>query len=116
MQSHNGVSFSNSHQNVSILAMIQDGVQGTDDSSTTDAPSSKSGTSTTSGGGAGLVQLLNIYGNPYSAARGYNSGYIPTSGNLSEAAGATACYVSDIANRLTGCVNAKSTCPDDTAL
>ncbi len=74
--------------------MIQDGVQGT-----------KSG--------VGLVQLLDTYGDPYSAARGYNSGYVPTSGDLSEAAGATACYVSDVANRLTGWVNAESTCPGD---
>jgi len=42
------------------------------------------------------------------------SGYIPDSGDLSEKAGATACYVTDIANRLTGWVNAKSTCPGDT--
>ena len=75
--------------------MVQDGTQGTTD-------------------GAGLVQNLNLYGNPYSAARGYNSGYIPKSGDLSEAAGATACYVTDIANRLTGWVNAKSTCPGKT--
>lgn len=76
------------------MAMIQDGTQGTT-------------------AGDGLVQNLNVYGNPYSAARGYNSGYIPTNGNLSEAAGATACYVSDIANRLTGWVYANSTCPGD---
>ena len=74
--------------------MVQDGTQGT-------------------ASGNGLVQNLNIYGNAYSAARGYNSGYIPKSGNLSEAAGATACYVSDIANRLTGWVTAKSTCAGD---
>lgn len=42
-----------------------------------------------------------------------NSGYIPESGNLSEKAGATACYVTDIANRLTGWVRAESTCPDN---
>ena len=92
MQSHNGDSYSKSDPWLSILLMIQDGVQGTKY-------------------GDGLVQLLNIYGDPYSAARGYNSGYIPKSGDLSEAAGATACYVSDVANRLTGWVNAASTCP-----
>ena len=96
MQSHNGDSYSKSNPWLSILLMIQDGVQGT-----------KSGD--------GLVQLLNTYGDPYSASRGYNSGYIPKSGDLSEAAGATACYVSDVANRLTGWVNAKSTCPGDNA-
>ena len=73
--------------------MVQDGTQGTSY-------------------GAGLVQNLNLYGNAYSAARGYNSGYIPKSGNLSEAAGATACYVTDIANRLTGWVRAPSKCQD----
>lgn len=96
MQSHNGHSYSASHTKLSILAMVQDGTQGTKD-------------------GNGLVQNLDTYGNAYEAARGYNSGYVPTNGNLSEAAGATACYVSDIANRLTGWVNAKSTCPGDTA-
>ena len=73
--------------------MVQDGTQGT-------------------AGGAGLVQNLNLYGDLYKAARGYNSGYIPANGNLSAAAGATACYVSDIANRLTGWVKAKSSCTE----
>ncbi|KAK5117853.1 hypothetical protein LTR85_008627 [Meristemomyces frigidus] len=93
MQSHNGHAYSAAHANISILAMVQDGTQGTS-------------------AGDGLVQNLDNYGNAYSAARGYNSGYIPKSGNLSEAAGATACYVSDIANRLTGWVNATSTCTE----
>lgn len=94
MQSHAGSSFSPAHQAESILAMVQDGTQGT--------PS-----------GAGLVQNLNLYGDPYVAARGYNSGYVAASGDLSDAAGATACYVSDVANRLTGWVDAPSTCPGD---
>lgn len=98
MQSHNGHEFSDSHANASIYAMVQDGTQGTGGNE----------------GGDGLVQNLDLYGNAYSAARGYNSGYVPKSGNLSEAAGATACYVSDIANRLTGWANATSTCPGDT--
>ena len=91
MQSHDGHSYVPQHSNESIVAMVQDGTQGT----------SK---------GDGLVQNLNLYGNLFSAARGYNSGYIPKSGNLSEAAGATACYCSDIANRLTGWVYATSKC------
>lgn len=91
MQSHDGHAYSSKHANESILAMVQDGTQGTS-------------------AGDGLVQNLNMYGNAYRAARGYNSGYIPTSGNLSEAAGATPCYVSDIANRLTGWANATNTC------
>ncbi|KAF7186000.1 hypothetical protein HII31_12663 [Pseudocercospora fuligena] len=94
MQAHNGHEYTKKHQQASIVAMIQDGVQGTKK-------------------GNGIVQELNAYsGNPYAAARAYNSGYIPSSGDLSEAAGATACYVSDIANRLTGWVKAKSTCSD----
>lgn len=97
MQSHNGQSYSSSHSAESIMAMVQDGTQGTE-------------------AGDGLVQNLNIYGDPYSASRGYNSGYIPKSGDLSQAAGATACYVSDVANRLTGWVKAKSLCPGDTTI
>lgn len=95
MQSHNGHAYDGKHSRKSIFNMVQDGTQGTKD-------------------GAGLVQNLNTYGNPYKAMRGYNSGYIPNSGDLSEKAGATACYVTDIANRLTGWVNAKSKCPGDT--
>lgn len=94
MQSHNGYSFVASAASQSILAMVQDGTQGTEH-------------------GDGLVQNLNRYGDPYSAARGYNSGYIPKSGDLSGKAGATACYVTDVANRLTGWVDARSECPGD---
>ncbi|KAH9845760.1 Lysozyme-like domain superfamily [Teratosphaeria destructans] len=92
MQTHNGHTFDANHANKSILAMVQDGTQGTSS-------------------GDGLVQNLNLYGNAYKAARAYNSGYVPKSGNLSEAAGATACYVSDVANRLMGWANATNTCP-----
>ena len=94
MQSHNGDAFNKWHVRDSIFAMVQDGTQGTTQ-------------------GAGLVQGLNLLGNPYKAARYYNSGYIPDNGDLSAAAGATACYVTDVANRLTGWVRAKSTCPGD---
>ncbi|KAM0717549.1 hypothetical protein Q7P37_007401 [Cladosporium fusiforme] len=94
MQSHNGHQYDAKHSRESILLMIQDGTQGTD-------------------AGWGLVDNLNLYGNPYKAMRGYNSGYIPNSGDLSEKAGATACYVSDMANRLTGWVRAETQCPDD---
>ncbi|CAK4031070.1 Hypothetical predicted protein [Lecanosticta acicola] len=92
MQAHDGKAYNRQHQRDSIFEMIQDGTQGTKK-------------------GDGLVQLLNMYGNPYSAARAYNSGYVPKSGDLSEAAGATACYASDVANRLTGWVQATSSCP-----
>ncbi|KAF1955105.1 hypothetical protein CC80DRAFT_363896, partial [Byssothecium circinans] len=91
MQSHNGHEYDAKYSRLSILQMVQDGTQGTEH-------------------GWGLVDNLNTYGNPYKAMRGYNSGYIPASGDLSEKAGATACYVSDIANRLTGWVRAESKC------
>jgi hypothetical protein len=94
MQSHKGAEFNSHHANQSIWDMIQDGVQGTRD-------------------GDGLVANLNYYSDAYTAARGYNSGIQPMDGNLSAATGATACYVSDIANRLTGWSNATSGCHED---
>jgi hypothetical protein len=94
MQSHGGTEFSSSHANQSIYDMVQDGTQGT-------------------ATGDGLVANLIYYGDAYTAARGYNSGIQPLSGNLSEAEGATACYVSDLANRLTGWTNAASKCWED---
>jgi len=45
----------------------------------------------------------------YRAARMYNSGSIDSSGDLGKG-GATKCYASDIANRLTGWVNAPHDC------
>ncbi|KAF2651104.1 hypothetical protein K491DRAFT_696708 [Lophiostoma macrostomum CBS 122681] len=93
MQSHDGHEYDSKNSRLSILQMVQDGTQGTLH-------------------GWGLVDNLNTYGNPYKAMRGYNSGYIPASGDLSEKAGATACYVSDIANRLTGWVRAESKCTE----
>lgn len=94
MQAHHGHEYTPKHSAKSILAMVQDGTQGTKK-------------------GNGLVQELNAYyGNPYAAARAYNSGYIPGNGELTEAAGATKCYVSDIANRLTGWVKAESSCSE----
>lgn len=94
MQSHNGHAYEPKHSRLSIMQMVQDGTQGTKH-------------------GDGIVQNLNLYGNPYKAMRGYNSGYIPDNGNLSEKSGATKCYVSDMANRLTGWVTAESTCHED---
>ncbi|KAH8588807.1 hypothetical protein B0O99DRAFT_465374, partial [Bisporella sp. PMI_857] len=91
MQSHNGVSFNPSDPAGSIRQMIIDGTQGT-------------------ASGDGLVQGLNKYGDVYRSARVYNSGSIASSGDLSDANGATACYVSDIANRLTGWVNGAHNC------
>ncbi|KAM0715170.1 hypothetical protein Q7P37_009635 [Cladosporium fusiforme] len=91
MQSNDGAEWNSHHANQSIFDMVQDGVQGT-------------------ATGDGLVMGLDYFNNTYSAARYYNSGLIPKSGNLSEAAGATACYVSDLANRLTGWANATTKC------
>lgn len=99
MQAHDGHKYSNSHSEKSILAMVQDGTQGTLETH----PDT---------GGWGYVQHLNTYGSAYRAARSYNSGLIPASGNLSEAAGATACYVSDLANRMTGWANGTRHCED----
>jgi LysM repeat protein len=82
MQTHNGVAFNPHDEKGSILQMVRDGVLGTQS-------------------GDGLVQLLKRYGNIYSALRGYNSGSVDEH-NLSNGLGATANYVSDIANRLMG--------------
>lgn len=94
MQSNNGAEYNSHHANQSIFDMVQDGVQGT-------------------ASGDGLATNLNYYNNTYAAARGYNSGYQPPSGNLSEALGATGCYVSDLANRLTGWANATTKCHEE---
>ncbi|CAI6337196.1 unnamed protein product [Periconia digitata] len=51
----------------------------------------------------------------YKAARIYNSGHLPGTGNLGLAEGATACYVSDYANRLMGWAGDKTPCTDAAA-
>ena len=71
--------------------MVRDGVQGT-------------------AKGDGLTQVINASGDVYSAARMYNSGSVADNGDLSDGNGATPCYVSDIANRLTGWVDADAGC------
>lgn len=83
-----------------IYQMVEDGSMGT-----------------LGGTGPGLVQDINSSGAVgtlayYKAARIYNSGSVPTNGDLG-GPGATRCYVSDIANRLTGWVVAKRTCTLD---
>jgi glucan 1,3-beta-glucosidase len=70
----------------SITQMVRDGTQGTP-------------------AGPGLVQIFNdprSGGNPYNVFRIYNSGNIAANEDLSNANGATASYVSDVANRLLG--------------
>ncbi|SMQ56076.1 unnamed protein product [Zymoseptoria tritici ST99CH_3D7] len=94
MQSHNGHEYDPEHSEKSIEQMVVDGTQGTSS-------------------GEGLVQGLDKTGNAYAAARFYNSGQIAKDGDLSDGAGATACYASDVANRLTGWVDAKSKCPGE---
>ncbi|TGO14345.1 hypothetical protein BTUL_0054g00130 [Botrytis tulipae] len=91
MQSVAGVKFvgnsaSASAQAASIRQMIVDGTQGT-------------------AKGDGLVQCINQYGNIYEAARCYNSGEV-NKNNLNDAEGATPSYVTDIANRMTGWLDA----------
>ena len=82
LQSHNGVEYDQSNSAASILQMVRDGVEGTRD-------------------GPGFVQLYAQYGNYYSMARAYNSGSV-NANNLTDPVGATANYVSDLANRLQG--------------
>ena len=84
---------------IEIVQMIEDGTQGTSQ-------------------GDGLVQLINqqtVVGAEafYRAARLYNSGSIPSNGDLGGSPGATLCYASDIANRLSGWVTAARTCTLD---
>ncbi|KAF7142172.1 hypothetical protein CNMCM5793_008680 [Aspergillus hiratsukae] len=90
MQAYTGsVSFDPSNPQGSITQMIIDGTQGT-------------------ALGGGLVQWYNYDnvgadtgGNPYNVLRGYNSGSINFN-DLDDPQGATASYVSDVANRLQG--------------
>lgn len=91
MQSHDGATFNPKDERNSIFRMVKDGTQGTVH-------------------GDGLTQGINKAGDIYTAARIYNSGAVSPNGDLSNGNGATPCYVSDIANRLTGWVNADSLC------
>ena len=110
MQSHNGpgtcwkksstgaVTVTNPCPAATITQMISDGAAGT--------PS-----------GDGLAQTLNQAGTSdvsafYRAARIYNSGSVDKSGDLGKGV-ATHCYASDIANRLTGWVQAPKNCTLD---
>ena len=106
MQDHDGTGTCNSGgtqttpcPDAEIVQMIEDGTQGTSQ-------------------GDGLVQLINqqtIVGAEafYRAARLYNSGSIPSDGDLGGSPGATLCYASDIANRLSGWITAARTCTLD---
>jgi len=104
MQSHNGQYTCNRNSELlnpcpasHIFGMINDGVGGTGD-------------------GDGLAGALNKVATCddgrqyYKAARQYNSGSIPDETRLEIAGFSTACYASDIANRLTGWVMAPAEC------
>lgn len=105
MQDHDGAGTCNGHGRVQmpcprkvIARMIREGSAGTD-------------------AGDGLAQCINKSAADdttafYQAARIYNSGSIDPSGDLGRGV-ATHCYASDIANRLTGWVNAPHTCTLD---
>jgi hypothetical protein len=107
MQDHNGDATCNSDitgevdnpcPTSTVTQMIREGAAGTND-------------------GDGLAQCINQsqasdVSGFYKAARIYNSGSIDPSGAL-ESGIATHCYSSDIANRLTGWVQAPHTCPYD---
>ena len=93
MQAYAGsVSYDPNNMAASILQMVRDGTEGTTQ-------------------GPGYVQWISqndqteyagdTEGNPYQAARGYNSGQINFA-DLSDPKGATGSYVSDLANRLQG--------------
>ena len=107
MQSHKGSGTCNQDGKIlnpcpvkEIYQMVEDGTMGTPN-------------------GDGLVQLLNDAKGSgaqafYQAARMYNSGAdsIPKDGDLGDPEGyATRCYASDVANRLTGWIKAKTDCP-----
>lgn len=105
MQDHDGAATCNENGDVqnpcpsaTIYQMISEGTAGTDS-------------------GDGLANCINESGANdvsafYRAARIYNSGSISSTGNLQSNI-ATHCYSSDIANRLTGWVNAPSACTCD---
>lgn len=82
MQSHNGVEFDPANPSGSILQMIKDGTEGTQD-------------------GDGLKQCIARFSNVYAGLRAYNSGSVNLL-DLSDGMGATPNYVSDVANRLMG--------------
>lgn len=108
MQSHNGQGTCNPGTPVSpcpadeITQMIKDGTMGTAD-------------------GDGLQQLLAQAASEYKAsgaqayylaARMYNSGSINADGNLGDTS-ATACYATDVANRLLGWAGGNTPCQSD---
>lgn len=105
MQDHNGQATCNENGNIqnpcpsaTIYKMISEGTAGTDS-------------------GDGLANCINQSGRGdvsafYRAARIYNSGSISDTGKLENGI-ATHCYASDIANRLTGWVDAANKCNCD---
>ena len=78
-----------------IIQMIQDGVNGTPNNGLADDMKQTTGSSSCQ--------------NYYETARIYNSGSLPSNGNL-VSDGATNCYCSDVANRLTGWTTSETQC------
>ncbi|RMY58128.1 hypothetical protein D0863_12368, partial [Hortaea werneckii] len=114
MQSHNGTGSCNTN----MAAIGLPGVE-SEGSVQTPCPYSEihqmieDGTAGTSSGD-GLQQILAAQTNTdvsrfYRAARAYNGGSVDPSGDLGRGC-CTLCYASDVANRLTGWVNAPHTC------
>lgn len=109
MQDHNGAATCNEGghaQNpcptATITQMLREGAGGTNYGDGLQQLLAKAG-------GAGYRSDASAY---YRAARMYNSGSIHGSGNLGQGY-ATHCYASDIANRMTGWVNARSDCKEE---
>ncbi len=104
IQTHNGTGTCNDNGNIQnpcpateIFLMVEDGAMGTIY-------------------GDGLTQSLNEATGSgaqanYQAARMYNSGSIPSNGDLGGCPGSTPCYSSDVANRLTGWVENPGSSP-----
>ncbi|KXL44466.1 hypothetical protein M433DRAFT_68275 [Acidomyces richmondensis BFW] len=114
MQSHNGTGTCNTNNApLGIPGIVGNGVVQTPCPYSEIYQMIEDGTAGTASGD-GLEQCIQQQGHTdvsrfYRAARMYNGGSIAPSGDLGEGC-CTACYASDIANRLTGWVNAPHDC------
>ncbi|KAK3650914.1 hypothetical protein LTR56_005965 [Elasticomyces elasticus] len=114
MQSHNGTGSCNTNNAaLGLPGVVSDGTVQTPCPDSEIRQMIQDGTGGTSSGD-GLEQLLEQQGHTdvsrwYRAARMYNGGSIDPSGDLGKGC-CTLCYASDVANRLTGWVNAPHGC------
>ncbi|TKA32818.1 hypothetical protein B0A50_01043 [Salinomyces thailandicus] len=114
MQSHNGTGTCNTNNAaLGLPGVVYDGTVQTPCPTSEITQMIEDGTAGTSSGD-GLQQLLaeqpgTDVSRFYRAARAYNGGSVDPSGDLGKGC-CTLCYASDIANRLTGWVNAAHTC------